>query len=105
MIVSAGSDRAFSAQGRARTLSYGDDLDILRRYIPDESGSESDTQLVAFEGASHWGADTERVYDCLTNASRHEGRVPDNVSTITAALRHDIGENQMMAYLVEMAAA
>jgi hypothetical protein len=28
----------------------------------------------------------------------------DNVSTIIAALRSGIGENQMMAYLVEMAA-
>ena len=30
----------------------------------------------------------------LTNKSRHGGRVPDNVSTIVAALRHGIGENQ-----------
>ncbi|MEP7227252.1 MAG: DNA methyltransferase, partial [Gemmatimonadales bacterium] len=30
-------------------------------------------------------------------------RVPDTVSTIIAALRSGIGENQMMAYLVEMA--
>jgi hypothetical protein len=30
--------------------------------------------------------------------------VPDKVSTSIAALRAGIGENQMMAYLVEMAA-
>jgi site-specific DNA-methyltransferase (adenine-specific) len=113
---------------KTNVLYYGDNLDILRRYIPDESvdliyldppfnsnrdynvifkdesGRKSDAQLVAFEDTWHWGPDAERVYDYLTNTSRHEGRVPDNVSTIVAALRHGIGENQMMAYLVEMAA-
>jgi DNA modification methylase len=113
---------------KTNVLYYGDNLDILRRYIPDESvdliyldppfnsnrdynvifkdesGRKSDAQLVAFEDTWHWGPDAEFVYDYLTNTSRHEGRVPDSVSTIIAALRHGIGENQMMAYLVEMAA-
>ncbi len=70
----------------------------------DESGRKSDAQLVAFEDTWHWGPDAERVYEYLTNTARHEGRVPDTVSTIVGALRHGIGENQMMAYLVEMAA-
>ena len=59
-------------------LTYGDNLDILRRYLPgasvdlvyldppfnsnrdynvifkDESGNRSDAQLLAFEDASHW---------------------------------------------------
>lgn len=113
---------------KTNALYYGDNLEILRRYIPDksvdlvyldppfnsnrdynvifkdESGRKSDAQLVAFEDTWHWGPDAERVYEYLTNTARHEGRVPDNVSTIIAALRHGIGENQMMAYLVEMAA-
>ncbi len=113
---------------KTNVLYYGDNLDILRRYIPDESvdliyldppfnsnrdynvifkdesGRKSDAQLVAFEDTWRWGPDAERVYEYLTNTARHEGRVPDNVSTIVAALRHGIGENQMMAYLVEMAA-
>jgi DNA modification methylase len=113
---------------KTNVLYYGDNLDILRRYIDaesvdliyldppfnsnrdynvifkDESGRKSDAQLVAFEDTWHWGPDAERVYEYLTNTARHEGRVPDNVSTIVAALRHGIGENQMMAYLVEMAA-
>jgi hypothetical protein len=41
----------------------------------------------------------EATYAYLTNTARHEGRVPDKVSTIIAALRSGIGENQMMAYL------
>lgn len=109
-------------------LYYGDNLDILRRYIPDESvdlvyldppfnsdraynvifkneaGRNTDAQLVAFEDTWHWGPNAEKVYAYLTNTARHEGRVADQVSTLIAALRKGIGENQMMAYIVEMAA-
>ena len=108
-------------------LYYGDNLDILRRYIPDasvdliyldppfnsnrdynvifrdESGNRSDAQLLAFEDTWHWGPSAESTYRYLTNTAHHEGRVPDKVSTIIAALRSGIGSNQMMAYLVEMA--
>jgi len=108
-------------------IYYGDNLDILRRYLPDaavdlvyldppfnsnrdynvifrdESGNATDAQLLAFEDTWHWGPSAEATYAYLTNTARHEGRVPDKVSTIIAALRAGIGENQMMAYLVEMA--
>jgi DNA modification methylase len=107
-------------------LYYGDNLDILRRYIPQDSvdliyldppfnsqrdynvifkseaGRRSDAQLLAFEDTWHWGPSTELTYAYLTNTARHEGRVPDTVSSIVAALRKGIGENQVMAYLVEM---
>ena len=69
----------------------------------DESGNATDAQLLAFEDTWHWGPSAEATYAYLTNTARHEGRVPDKVSTIIAALRAGIGENQMMAYLVEMA--
>ena len=115
------------AELQTNVLYYGDNLDILRRYIPDasvdlvyldppfnsnrdynvifkdESGRKSDAQLLAFEDTWHWGPSAEATYAYLTNTARHEGRVPDKVSTIIAALRQGIGENQMMAYLVEMA--
>jgi hypothetical protein len=108
-------------------LYYGDNLEILRRYIPDESvdlvyldppfnsnrdynvifkdesGRKSDAQLLAFEDTWHWGPDAESQYAYLTQTARNQGRVPSTVSTIVAALRSGIGENQMMAYLVEMA--
>lgn len=107
-------------------LYYGDNLNILRDYIPDgsvdlvyldppfnsnrdynvifkdESGNKSDAQLVAFEDTWHWGPDAERQYEYLTNTASNGGRVPDSVSTIVDALRHGIGTNQMMAYLTEM---
>jgi site-specific DNA-methyltransferase (adenine-specific) len=112
---------------QTNVLYYGDNLDILRRYIPDasvdlvyldppfnsnrdynvifkdESGNSTDAQLVAFEDTWHWGPDAEAQYAYLTNTARNQGRVPSTVSTIIAALRSGIGENQMMAYLAEMA--
>jgi site-specific DNA-methyltransferase (adenine-specific) len=112
---------------QTNVLYYGDNLDILRRYLPDgsvdlvyldppfnsnrdynvifkdESGRKSDAQLLAFEDTWHWGPDAEGQYAYLTNTARNQGRVPSTVSTIVAALRAGIGENQMMAYLVEMA--
>ena len=112
---------------QTNVLYYGDNLEILRRYIPDasvdliyldppfnsnrdynvifrdESGNRSDAQLLAFEDTWHWGPSAESTYRYLTNTAHHEGRVPDKVSTIIAALRSGIGSNQMMAYLVEMA--
>jgi DNA modification methylase len=108
-------------------LYYGDNLDILRQHIPDESvdlvyldppfnsnrdynvifkdesGRKSDAQLLAFEDTWHWGPSAEATYLYLTETLRHEGRIPEQVSRIIAALRAAIGENQMMAYLVEMA--
>jgi DNA modification methylase len=112
---------------QTNVLYYGDNLDILRRYIPDqsvdlvyldppfnsnraynvifkdESGNNTDAQLLAFEDTWHWGPDAEAQYAYLTNTASNQGRVPSTVSTIVAALRSGIGENQMMAYLVEMA--
>lgn len=104
------------------TLFYGDNLDILREYIPDESidliyldppfnssrsynvlfkdesGKESESQITAFEDTWHWGEDAERTYhDLVQNSSA-------NVSDMISALRNFIGANQMMAYLVMMSA-
>lgn len=108
-------------------LYYGDNLEILRKYVPDESvdlvyldppfnsnrsyniifkdesGRRGDAQIEAFDDTWHWGPGTEATYQYLTNTSRHEGKVPGSVSAIMAALRQGIGTNQMMAYLVEMA--
>ncbi len=107
-------------------LYYGDNLDILRKYLPDESvdlvyldppfnsnrdyniifkdesGRNSDAQLLAFEDTWHWGPSVAQTYDYLTNSSLNKGKVPDSVSTIIGALRKALGTNQMMAYLVEM---
>ncbi len=105
-------------------LYYGDNLEILRsrEYFPDEcvdliyldppfnsnrdhnvlfkseSGADSEAQITAFEDTWHWGETAEQTYrDLIINA-------PAKVSMAIEALLNLIDRNQMMAYLVMMAA-
>ncbi len=103
-------------------LYYGDNLSILRDYIAsasvdlvyldppfnsnrnynvlfkDESGKESEAQITAFDDTWHWNASAEETYrDLVTQGSA-------NISKMIGAMRESIGTNQMMAYLVMMAA-
>ena len=104
------------------TLFYGDNLPILREYTPDESidliyldppfnsnrtynvlfkqesGADSEAQIAAFEDTWHWNQAAEVTYHELVTAA------PPHVGQMISALRGFIGENQMMAYLVMMAA-
>lgn len=102
------------------TLFYGDNLFILREHLPsesvdliyldppfnsrrnynvlfkDESGTESEAQITAFEDTWHWNLAAEQTYnELLTEA-------PDHVVKMVESLRDFIGTNQMMAYLVMM---
>lgn len=103
------------------TLFYGDNLDILREYIPDESvdliyldppfnskrtynvlfqdesGTDSAAQIAAFDDTWHWDHHTEKQYYELVTESA------TNISQLISSLRQFIGTNQMMAYLVMMA--
>jgi site-specific DNA-methyltransferase (adenine-specific) len=104
------------------TLFYGDNLKILREYVPDESvdlvyldppfnsnrsynvlfkdesGQEADAQITAFDDTWHWGEQAEELYSQLVTD------INGKVGQMIGALRSAIGENQMMAYLVMMAA-
>ena len=104
------------------TLFYGDNLDILREYITDESvdlvyldppfnsnrnynvlfkdegGKESESQITAFEDTWHWNHVAEQTYNELVTDA------PARIGTMIGAMRQFIGTNQMMAYLVMMAA-
>jgi len=104
------------------TLFYGDNLNILREYIPDksidliyldppfnsnrnynvlfkdESGQDSEAQITAFEDTWHWNQAAEDTYSELIH------NAPEQVSNMIDALRRFIGANQMMAYLVMMTA-
>src|SRR6266566_10034829 len=105
------------------TLFYGDNLFILREHISsesidliyldppfnsnrsfnvlfkDEHGTESEAQIEAFEDTWHWNSfEVEATYNHLLTEA------PDNVAKMIESLRGFIGENQMMAYLVMMAA-
>ena len=102
-------------------LYYGDNLDILRKHIADESvdliyldppfnsnadynilfretgGQQSAAQITAFEDTWHWGLESEIAYqDVVANAP---GKLPE----LLLAMRSFLGGNDMMAYLTMMA--
>jgi site-specific DNA-methyltransferase (adenine-specific) len=101
-------------------LYYGDNLAILREYLPndsvdliyldppfnsnrnynvlfkDEAGKEAESQITAFEDTWHWNASAEQNYRELILRG-------DEVGKMIESFRSFIGENQMMAYLVMMA--
>jgi len=103
------------------TLFYGDNLKILREYIPaesadliyldppfnsnrnydvlfrDESGQQdSDAQITAFEDTWHWDRKAQETYHELI------ADAPEHVGKMISALRDFIGANQVTAYLVMM---
>lgn len=104
------------------TLFYGDNLQILREYIQDESvdliyldppfnsnrsynvlfkdesGEESEAQITAFDDTWHWSLTAEATYKEIIENS------PAAVTEMIGSLRSFIGTNQMMAYLVMMTA-
>jgi len=107
---------------KTNVLYYGDNLDILRKYIPDNSvdlvyldppfnskkdynilfkengGVESEAQIKAFTDTWHWTQMAENTYhDIVTNG-------PLKVGQLTGALHDAVGQNDIMAYLVMMTA-
>ena len=105
-------------------LYYGDNLQVLREHIPDESvdlvyldppfnsnasynvlfrertGEESPAQIKAFTDTWEWTQETEWTFgtDIIQNP-----KVPSAVKEMIGAFRQFIGQNAMMAYLVMMA--
>jgi len=101
-------------------LYYGDNLDILRRYIKDESvdlvyldppfnsnqtynvlfadkdGTEAAAQIEAFEDTWHWDQVAARTF---AETVENGGRVADAL----LAFRQLLGTNDMLAYLTMMA--
>lgn len=102
------------------TLYYGDNLEVLRHYIPDESidliyldppfksnqdynilfkeknGSNSTAQIKVFEDTWHWDQNAEETFVEITE------NAPRKVADLIIALRSFLGSNDMMAYLVMM---
>ena len=102
-------------------LYFGDNLDVLRESIRDESvdliyldppfnsardynilcsspkGIESSAQITAFEDSWHWGEQAEREFGEIVRGSNTD------VAEMIQALRKFLGENDMMAYLTMMA--
>ena len=102
-------------------LYFGDNLDVLREHVGDESvdliyldppfnsnatynmlfrersGAESAAQITAFEDTWHWTIEAERAYQ--------EGVLqgPERLSKLLQAMRDFLGQSDMMAYLAMMA--
>jgi DNA modification methylase len=104
-------------------LYYGDNLEVLRKYIKDESvdlvyldppfnsnrnysvifnkhdvaEDENKAQIQAFEDTWHWTHTTEAQYDDFV------AHAPMAIANALTAYRLLLGENDAMAYLVNMA--
>jgi DNA modification methylase len=102
------------------TLYYGDNLDILRRYIPDEAvdliyldppfnskatynvlfgeqnGSKAAAQIKAFEDTWTWDQAAAQAYQQVVEAG-------GKVSQAMQAFRMFLGDSNMLAYLAMMA--
>ncbi len=96
------------------TLYYGDNLDILQRYLDDASvdlvyldppfnsaqtynaffqekdGTAAASQIKAFEDTWHWNADSVAAYNKITEQ-------PGKVSEVMPAFRTFLGSNDMIA--------
>jgi site-specific DNA-methyltransferase (adenine-specific) len=103
------------------TLFYGDNLDILRSYIEDETvdlvyldppfnsnatynllfksqaGENSQAQIEAFDDTWHWNLSAERAFDEVVQSGNTDA------AKMLIAIRSFLGENDMMAYLAMMA--
>ncbi|QAY17729.1 DNA methylase [Streptomyces phage Asten] len=105
-------------------LYYGDNLDVLRQNIADESvdlvyldppfnsnraysvlfkeksGDDSQAQMEAFDDTWTWSHETEALYMELMQASGTPNKVKDALD----AMRRLLGDNDVFAYLVMMTA-
>jgi len=101
-------------------LYFGDNLDILREHIKDESidliyldppfnskrgynvfmmtpkGHESDAQIMAFDDTWHWGEEAEREFSEILHKPNTD------VSEVIQSLRRFLNESDIMAYLTMM---
>lgn len=101
------------------SLYYGDNLDVLRRHIDDESvdlvyldppfksdqdynvlfeehdGTKAAAQILAFEDTWEWNTEAERSYEELVERG-------GKVSEVMRAFRIFLGTSDMMAYLAMM---
>ncbi len=102
-------------------LYFGDNLDILREHVQDETvdliyldppfnsnatynvlfqektGEQSAAQITAFEDTWHWGMESEYAYQEMVKEGSRK------LADLLQAMRTFLGQNDMMAYLVMMA--
>lgn len=102
-----------------RTLYFGDNLEILRKKIKDESFDliyldppfnsnrdynvlfkegmqDSPAQIKAFEDSWHWTRESKQTFDYLVTKTN------EDISNLMLALEKMVGHNDMLAYLTMM---
>ena len=104
-------------------LYYGDNLEILRKYIPDNSvdliyldppfnskanynmifkeknGTKSVAQIKAFSDFWHWDEEAQKTYEELVNNAGY----PEKLKKLIIAYDTFLGHNDLFAYLVMLA--
>ncbi len=110
------------------TLYYGDNLKILRKYIPDESvdliyldppfnskraynvifkdktGEEASAQISAFEDTWHWSTDTEKAFREIIFRPEFPPDLKQMMQAFRTFMKNTFGkENDLLAYLTMMA--
>jgi DNA modification methylase len=109
----------YEGEKMTNTLYYGDNLEILREYIKDESvdliyldppfnsnanynvlfaehsGNKSSAQIQAFEDTWVWGEDSDKAYREMVERG-------GQVSQALQAFRQLLGQSNMLAYLAMM---
>ncbi|MDA8055070.1 MAG: DNA methyltransferase [Thermoplasmatales archaeon] len=103
-------------------LYYGDNLEVLRKYIPDESidliyldppfnskadynilykeqnGTKSASQIQAFSDFWHWDQEAQSTYEYMIS----DPNVPANLKKLLQSVQSFLGSNDLTAYLVMM---
>lgn len=116
-----GSRREGAGVRIANHLFYGDNLEVLREHVPDDSidliyldppfnsnanynilfkspaGTSSAAQIEAFEDTWHWNEVAEHAFDQVAQSGNTKA------FELLNAMRAFLGENDMMAYLSMMA--
>lgn len=108
-----------------RTLFFGDNLEIMREKIPDETFDliyldppfnsnrnynvlfkegliDSPAQIQAFEDSWHWTPETHHAFEELIGFKPSKTKTNDQISNLMQAMEKLVGHNDMMAYLTMM---
>lgn len=108
-----------------RTLFFGDNLDILREKIPDETIDliyldppfnskkpynllykeglvESPAQVQAFEDTWRWTREAHHTFEELIGVKKSKTKINQDISNLMQALEKIVGKNDVLAYLVMM---
>lgn len=108
-----------------RTLFFGDNLEILRGKVSDESIDliyldppfnsnrnynilykeglvDSPAQVQAFEDSWHWTQEAQYIFEELTGVRQSKTKINQDISDLMLAFEKMVGKNDMLAYLTMM---